>query len=1276
MFKTFRELVRNHVVSVISLIVSLVISLVAIYLFDRFNEQQKRVSIDKLSNSYVSLMTDKVFRALSATYPLAALVRTQKGDVSGFTELAAEMLPYYGGVASLQLAPDGVIQHIVPLAGNVEAIGHNLLLDKARNKEAFLARDSGELTLAGPFNLVQGGVAAAGRLPIYLEDEMGAEVFWGFAIVLIRFPEVLEAARLNELADAGIAYELSRMHPDTGKIQMISSSGGPLPVAPEQYPIKVPNGLWMFKVAPLNGWRSPALTFATVFLGLIFTALITLSASLIARMRDNKIQLEQTVLARTQTLNDNLKRLDLALSTSGQGWFDLDVPSGKLVVSDEYAKLLGYDPSEFSLDVDQWRQSVHPDDQQAVFEYYSERLTATGPGQMEYRSRTKDGGWLWIHSIGEVVEWDEAHQPLRVIGIHTDISQRKRSEQVLRTLAESGSTSDDDIFRLIVRQLASAYQASYVIIARIDPNQDGNLDTLAVWAGGSYLENFSCQMVHPEVRNLLQRQECYASDNFQNPFPIEHPFGKLVIQGFLGTPLINSRQRNIGLIAIFDEQPIKFVPQAADLKSSLAVRASMELERKESDDRLRLLSRVFKETHEGITITDVNGIIVDVNTTFCEATGYSRDEIIGQNPRILNSGQQGPEFYQEMWQTLAEKGYWQGEVWNRKKNGELYAELLNISSLKDEQGDVLYYVGLFSDITQSKELQRSLEQMAHYDVLTHLPNRLLFADRFSQSIAHSKRTDSLLAICFLDLDNFKPVNDQYGHQTGDQLLIQVAERIKVTIREEDTVSRLGGDEFALLLGNLDSCAMGEQMLQRIQHSLAQVFIIEDKVVKISASIGVTFYPLDDADPDTLMRHADHAMYEAKIAGRNHYCLYSVEKDEHAIQKHARLKEIQQALESQEFCLYYQPKVNMKTGLVLGVEALIRWQHPQKGLILPAEFLPLIDGTDIEIQIGQWVIGEALHQLNIWRKQGIAFEVSVNIASHHLLSPSFVDDLTAALAKHPDIDPSCLQLEILESSVLSDLRAINSVIGHCRDALGVSVALDDFGTDYSSLTHLRNLPANVIKIDKSFVIDMLDDPEDYAIIESVIGLSNSFNRGVIAEGVESVEHGLMLIVMGCEHAQGYGIARPMPADKISVWLQSYNINEDWIACGRVHRSTEKQRLKLLEITTVHWLKTLLYRMQSEPCFTQHQDNGNVESRHLQSWIRNERIKGLFSESWLDELEELYEKFVNQVEVLAELYQKGQLASAAQATEALHCGALSLLRFISPDEDFQSVFKSVL
>ena len=580
-------------------------------------------------------------------------------------------------------------------------------------------------------------------------------------------------------------------------------------------------------------------------------------------------------------------------------------------------------------------------------------------------------------------------------------------------------------------------------------------------------------------------------------------------------------------------------------------------ERKLDEERLRLAASVFHHAHEGIAIT-----------------GYSIDEVLGKTPAILKSGHHEEGFYAEMWQTLKRDGHWRGEIWNRRKNGESFAELLTISTVRDQDNKVSHYVGVFSDITRLKEQQSSLERLAKYDPLTRLPNRVLLADRLQQAMAQARRSGQLLAVCYLDLDHFKSVNDRHGHHAGDELLVNVAQRMQAHLRESDSAARLGGDEFVLLLTQLNNAEECNSALQRILHTLSQPYQLSaDLVVNISASIGVTLFPLDDADTDTLLRHADQAMYIAKQGGRDRYHLFDAEHDRLAQAHMHEISHIEAALEAGQYVLYYQPKVDMRRGEVIGLEALIRWQHPERGLLPPDKFLPLIENSAFSVKLGEWVLEQALRQLSVWQSQGFKTTVSVNISGHHLQQPEFSRRLGELLDRYPEVSANQLELEVLETTALEDILLVSEVIQSCR-MLGIAFSLDDFGTGYSSLTYLKRLPADTLKIDQSFVRDMLEDPEDLAIIEGIIGLSHAFHRQVIAEGVESLEHGALLLRLGCDLGQGFGIGRPMPADQVAAWVKSYTQPQVWISASEIDWSRSDLPLLSAEVEHRRWVDDLI------------------------------------------------------------------------------------------------------
>ncbi len=675
---------------------------------------------------------------------------------------------------------------------------------------------------------------------------------------------------------------------------------------------------------------------------------------------------------------------------------------------------------------------------------------------------------------------------------------------------------------------------------------------------------------------------------------------------------------------------------------------------KHVEERLHLAASVFAHAAEGITITDADGTILDVNEAFTRITGYNREEVLGKNPRILNSGRQGRDFYAEMWNHLIAKGHWSGEIWNRAKDGHIFAEMLTISAVRDAGGKTQQYVAMFSDITSIKEHERQLERIAHYDVLTGLPNRVLLADRLHQAMAQAHRTGRPIAIACLDLDNFKPVNERHGHNTGDNLLTAVTTRVRQVLREGDTLARLGGDEFVAVLLDVGSAEESIPVLNALLDAVAQPVRVDELTLQVSASIGVTFYPqAEDVDPDQLLRQADQAMYQAKLEGKNRYHLFDPHEDRSVRGHHEDIERIRHALKEGEFVLYYQPKVNMCTGEILGAEGLIRWRHPEAGLLPPVQFLPVVEGHPIAIELGEWVIDSALKQMDQWRAEGFKIQISVNVAAQQLLDAGFVKSLRGLLAAHPDVPASSLELEVLESSALEDVAQVSRVIRSCNE-LGVSFALDDFGTGYSSLSYLKRLPVDVLKIDQSFVHDMLDDPEDLTILEGVLGLATAFRRQAVAEGVETVEHGQMLLRLGCPVAQGYGIARPMPAEDLPGWVASWRPYPQWANVAAV----EPVDWPLLYASVEHraWFIAI------EDYLNGHRHTAPVlehQQCRFGGWLFAEAAAGRGGRPGFKDLEALHQQVHSLASEILALKASGHGAAALVALEELHAMRDTLL-----------------
>ncbi|RDI17316.1 PAS domain S-box-containing protein/diguanylate cyclase (GGDEF)-like protein [Pseudacidovorax intermedius] len=594
-----------------------------------------------------------------------------------------------------------------------------------------------------------------------------------------------------------------------------------------------------------------------------------------------------------------------------------------------------------------------------------------------------------------------------------------------------------------------------------------------------------------------------------------------------------------------------------------------------AEQRLKLHATAFENAYDGITLTDARGNIVDVNPAFCRITGYSRAEVIGRNPSMMQSGRHDRAFYTAMWKRILETGNWNGEIWNRNKYGEVYPELLSISAIRDSRGAVSNFVAVFADIRHLKAQEKQLARMAYYDALTGLPNRVLLADRLQHAVARARSRATVLAVCYMDLDNFKPVNDGHGHAAGDLALVQVARHLQAAVQPDDTVARTGGDEFVLLFERSDTEGC-HRMLQQVVDAITLPLQVGSGSHTLTGSIGVTFFPQDDIEPEALLRHADQAMYRAKQAGGGRFHVFDAEDDRHARDVGHHAQRLRQAMRRGELVLYYQPKVDMRRGTVLGAEALIRWQHPERGLLPPGAFLPLLEDDALTIDLGEWVIEQALVQAGRWAEGGLRLPVSVNVASAQLQGADFMRKLGLALERHPAA-ADLLELEILETTSLDDVVKAARIIEQCH-ALGVHVSIDDFGTGYSSLTYLKRLPARTIKLDQSFVRELLEDSDNLVIAHGVIRLVHALDRKVIAEGVESEAHGRLLLQMGCDCAQGYGVARPMPAADLPDWVQIWQPPQAWRDCARVRWTDEVYPLLLAEVQARGHMQQLRHALQ--------------------------------------------------------------------------------------------------
>lgn len=631
---------------------------------------------------------------------------------------------------------------------------------------------------------------------------------------------------------------------------------------------------------------------------------------------------------------------------------------------------------------------------------------------------------------------------------------------------------------------------------------------------------------------------------------LEHPnwvnYQTLAIQANLracwSEPIKDSTNTVLGTFAIYHHEPSS--PSNRDIQTILqnAALAGIAIELARISQEQRLATLLYQNTNESMVVTDSNNIIIAVNPAFTTDTGYSAEEAIGKDPGFLKSGRHDQAFYDGLHKELNTTGKWQGEIWNRKKNGDIYAEWIRINTILDDHGTVLNRVSLATDITKRKQSEDIIWKQANFDGLTGLPNRRMFHDRFQQEIKKTQRANLPLALLFIDLDEFKEVNDTLGHQVGDVLLQETAQRLSSCVRESDTValfgsvSRLGGDEFTIILSQLKDIKGVENVAQRILEKIAEPYQLGEDVVYISASIGITLYPNDSTETDTLTTNADQAMYAAKSQGKNRFSYFTKSMQVNA-QKRMRLtKDLHSALAKQQFHLVYQPIVNLRTNKVHKAEALIRWQHPKKGLISPADFIPIAESTGLINGIGDWVFHSALKQAIVWRKSiHPKFQISINKSPVQFQQNSNQEgDSWPKYLRQHDLPGECIAVEITEGLLLDSNEALRKHLLEFRDA-GIQVSLDDFGTGYSSLSYLKKFDIDYIKIDQSFVQNLESDSDNMVLCQAIIVMAHKLKLKVIAEGIETQEQFDLLKFAGCDFGQGYFLSKPLTVEDFESYM---------------------------------------------------------------------------------------------------------------------------------------------
>jgi diguanylate cyclase (GGDEF)-like protein/PAS domain S-box-containing protein len=801
-------------------------------------------------------------------------------------------------------------------------------------------------------------------------------------------------------------------------------------------------------------------------------------------------------------------RWEFVLEGTGHGVWDLNPATGEVIFSPAWRRMLGFTAEDVPNTLAAWRSLIHPEDQPKVRKTFESLLAGEGDThQVIYRMRTKVGDYRWVQTAAHLLR-DAAGRPRHMIGTNTDITEQREMEQRLEQLMAALNESEAHFRRF--------FDEARAVMLLIDPADGRIID--ANPAASAFYGYPREELLALHITDINQmRQEDVAAEMAQ--------------------ALAAGREQSIlpHRLKSGEIRTVEVYSSPYQYDNRLVIYAIVHdiSERVQAERGLREAAAVFESTAEAIMITDSSGTIRRINQAFTNMTGYSEAESLGKTPRILKSDRHDEAFYQGMWERLLSQGRWEGELWNRRKNGDIFPVWQIVSTVRDEQGKAVGFVSLFIDITQKKRDEDEIAYRANYDTLTGLPNRNLLAERLSQALKQARREGSRVAVMFIDLDFFKQVNDTLGHAVGDRLLQLVAERMRLCVRETDTIARLGGDEFVILLMDIDKIAPAGIVAEKLIAQMVEAFVIEGNEIHIGASIGITIFPDDGRDVDMLFRNADLAMYRAKTMGRNNAQFFEPALTSAALDRRALENDLRGALSRHEFRLHFLPLVDLASSKIMGVEALLRWQHPQRGLLDPGSFVPLAEETGLIREIGAWALDEASRQLAGWETAGHSLTLAINVSIRQLPEALSVKNILAVLYKY-GLTPQQLVLEITESVLLADAPAIQQWF-IAAGAAGLHLAIDDFGTGYSSLAYLKRFPVRHVKIDRTFVQNMAGDAGNRALVEAILAMAHSLGLSVVAEGVEDAGQASLLRAHDCELAQGYLYSQPLPADELLTLL---------------------------------------------------------------------------------------------------------------------------------------------
>lgn len=1100
-----------------------------------------------ISQENANHLRNGINEKLALAHPLAAMIE-QDGKIRHFETIGEKLITFYPDISEIALAPGGIIDQVVPLTGNEKALGLNLLTHPEQKNESLLAREDKELTLAGPLKLVQGGEALVGRLPVFREEK-----FWGFVLIVIRFPDVVHMTLLGSLNKERYQYTLSRIDPNTQKEQIIASSGEGELVKPIEQNIDIPNARWTLRVAPADGWHDEGLLLIATGLGLLISILLGYIAKQYSQLKNYRVYLEELVQKRTLEITETKNFLltlldsipDMIWLKDTEGTYQLCNPMFERFFGAEEKDIIGKNDYDFV------------DKELADFFREKDRLV------MQTKQKNTNEEWVKFADDGRSVllettkipMFDESGGLMGVLGVAHDITSKHDSLQNLHQLSQMYAAlsqcnhaiihakTSEELFASICAGAVTQGGVDMAWIGLIDQERKSIYPVASYGDTNHYLDEIeiSIQGDLPSGRGptgtaARENRAFWCQDYMNDPLtlPWREREGTTQWKASAALP-IHMYDDVIGVFTIYSNHLNHFDISVQELliKMSMDISFAMEnfdreAKRKASQESLVKTEKLLEEMSNMAHVGGWEFNVLTGEGTWTVEVARIHDMELSQAGKTMS------EFsvYQGTWLEKIKTAM--SEAINDARPYDLELQMMTPKGNKKwvrtigipimENGSVVRVRGSMQDITAQKSAEEKVLWLANFDSLTELPNNNLLQDRVKYLLNIAQRNNEPLAVMFMDLDNFKNINDSLGHTIGDKVLIEVANRLKTAVREEDTVARLGGDEFIMLFPKTDENA-AMHIAAKLIAAISKSSIIGHNELTITPSIGISVYPNDGEDFETLLKHADTAMYKVKNSNRNGFQFFTQEMQSNLARNLKLENSLRQALERNELQLHYQPQISISEGNIIGAEALLRWHHPELGMISPAEFIPIAENSGQIIALGEWVLQTAIRQAKAWMDSGFApIIIAVNLSAVQFRQQNLLNVVTDIL-EEVQLPSEYLELELTEAVTMHDPESVIKVMNKFHEQ-GIRMSIDDFGTGYSSLNYLKKFKVYKLKIDRSFIDDLADDSDDRAIIHAIIDMAQSLGLQTIAEGVETAEQLDFLRIHGCDEVQGYYFSKPL------------------------------------------------------------------------------------------------------------------------------------------------------